>query len=142
MKTIEQLLMAKGGSIWSVDPEASVYRAIELMAEKEIGALLVTRDDEVLGVLSERDYARKVLLKGRSSRDTLVSEIMSSPVIFARPQQTVEQCMALMTEERIRHLPVSDGNRLLGVISIGDLVKAIIADQQELIEQLEHYIRG
>ena len=142
MKTVEHLLGAKSGDIWGIEPDAMVIDAIKLMAEKEIGALLVTQQGAVVGILSERDYARKVLLKGRDSRETPVQDIMSSPVIFATPEQTVEQCMGLMTDKRIRHLPVMADERLVGVISIGDLVKAVIADQQETIEQLESYIRG
>lgn len=142
MKIVEQLLSVKSSDIWSIDPDALVFDAITLMAEKGIGALLVVKDQRVVGILSERDYARKVLLKGRSSRQTPVRDIMTADVIFASPEQTVEECMGLMTNKRIRHLPVMAGDRLVGVISIGDLVKAVIADQQETIEQLESYIRG
>lgn len=142
MKIVEQLLSVKSSDIWSIDPDALVFDAITLMAEKGIGALLVIKDQRVVGILSERDYARKVLLKGRSSRQTPVRDIMTADVIFASPEQTVEECMGLMTNKRIRHLPVMAGDRLVGVISIGDLVKAVIADQQETIEQLESYIRG
>jgi CBS domain-containing protein len=140
MATVKQLLKEKGHDIWSVGPEASVYEAIELMADKEVGALVVMEGDSLVGVLSERDYARKVVLQGRSSRDTKIKEIMTSRVAYARPGQTVEECMALMTDKRIRHLPVLEGDELLGVISIGDLVKAIIEEQQHVIEQLEQYI--
>ena len=140
MATVKQLLKRKGHDIWSVGPEASVYDAIELMADKEVGALVVMEGDSLVGVLSERDYARKVVLQGRSSRDTKIKEIMTSRVAYARPGQTVEECMAMMTDKRIRHLPVMDGDELLGVISIGDLVKAIIEEQQHVIEQLEQYI--
>lgn len=142
MKIVEQLLSVKSSDIWSIDPDALVFDAITLMAEKGIGALLVVKDQRVVGILSERDYARKVLLKGRSSRQTPVRDIMTADVIFASPEQTVEECMGLMTNKRIRHLPVMAGDRLVGVISIGDLVKAVIADQQETIQQLESYIRG
>ena len=140
MATVKQLLKGKGHDIWSVGPEASVYEAIELMADKEVGALVVMEGDSLVGVLSERDYARKVVLQGRSSRDTKIKEIMTSRVAYARPGQTVEECMAMMTDKRIRHLPVLEGDELLGVISIGDLVKAIIEEQQHVIEQLEQYI--
>jgi CBS domain-containing protein len=140
MATVKQLLKAKGHDIWSVGPEASVYDAIELMANKEVGALVVMEGDSLVGVLSERDYARKVVLQGRSSKGTKIKEIMTSRVVYARPEQTVEECMAMMTDKRIRHLPVMDGDELLGVISIGDLVKAIIEEQQHVIEQLEQYI--
>ena len=141
-KMVEHLLGAKNSDIWSIDPDALVFDAITLMAEKGIGALLVIKDQRVVGILSERDYARKVLLKGRSSRDTPVRDIMTAEVIFASPEQTVEACMGLMTNKRIRHLPAMADDRLVGVISIGDLVKAVIANQQETIEQLESYIRG
>ncbi|TDJ16044.1 MAG: CBS domain-containing protein [Gammaproteobacteria bacterium] len=140
MAIVKQLLQAKGHDIWSVDPEDSVYHAIELMADKGVGALVVMEGDSLVGVLSERDYARKVVLQGRSSKGTKIKEIMTSRVIYARPEQTVEECMALMTDKRIRHLPVMDGDELLGVISIGDLVKSIIEEQQHVIEQLEQYI--
>ncbi|MEE8285429.1 MAG: CBS domain-containing protein [Gammaproteobacteria bacterium] len=140
MATVKQLLQGKGHDIWSIGPEASVYDAIELMADKEVGALVVLEGDSLVGVLSERDYARKVVLQGRSSKGTKIKEIMTSHVVYARPTQTVEECMALMTDKRIRHLPVMDGDELLGVISIGDLVKAIIEEQQHVIEQLEQYI--
>ena len=140
MATVKQLLKEKGHDIWSIGPEASVYEAIELMADKEVGALVVMEGDSLVGVLSERDYARKVVLQGRSSKGTKIKEIMTSRVAYARPEQTVEECMALMTDKRIRHLPVMDGDELLGVISIGDLVKAIIEEQQHVIEQLEQYI--
>lgn len=140
MATVKQLLQGKGHDIWSIGPEASVYEAIELMADKEVGALVVLEGDSLVGVLSERDYARKVVLQGRSSKGTKIKEIMTSRVVYARPKQTVEECMALMTDKRIRHLPVMDGDELLGVISIGDLVKAIIEEQQHVIEQLEQYI--
>ncbi|MCK5365546.1 MAG: CBS domain-containing protein, partial [Gammaproteobacteria bacterium] len=130
MATVKQLLQGKGHDVWSLGPEDSVYDAIELMANKEVGALVVTDGDSLVGVLSERDYARKVVLQGRSSKGTKIKEIMTSRVAYARPEQTVEECMALMTDKRIRHLPVMDGDELLGVISIGDLVKAIIEEQQ------------
>jgi CBS domain-containing protein len=137
---MKQLLKEKGHDVWSIGPEASAYDAIEMMAEKEVGALVVTDGDSLVGVFSERDYARKVALQGRSSRDTKIKEIMTTRVAYARPEQTVEECMALMTDKRIRHLPVMDGDKLLGVISIGDLVKSIIEEQQHVIEQLEQYI--
>ena len=119
-----------------------MYEAIELMAEKVVGALLVMEGSNVVGVISERDYARKVILKGRSSKETRISEIMTTRVIYVRPDHTLEECMALMTEKRIRHLPVLDAGNLIGVLSIGDLVKAIIAEQKFIIDQLTHYISG
>jgi CBS domain-containing protein len=140
MQTIRQILEDKGYEVYSVRPGASVYSAIELMAENGVGALMVMEDDKTVGLISERDYARKVILKGRSSKDTEVREIMTTHVVCARPEQTVEQCMALMTEKRVRHLPIMDGERLVGIVSIGDLVRAIIAEQRFIIEQLEHYI--
>lgn len=141
MKSARQLLEAKGSDVWSIHPDAAVYDAIKVMADRGVGALMVLDGGAVVGVISERDYARKVILRGRSSKDTAVKEIMTARVVYARPDQTVEECMALMTEKRIRHLPVMDGEALLGVISIGDLVKSMLAEQQFVIEQLEQYIR-
>ena len=142
MKLVQHLLDAKGADVISIDEDTSVYDAIALMAERSIGSLLVMQGEELKGIVTERDYARNVILKGRSSETTSVGEIMSTTLITAMPEQTVDQCMALMTEKRIRHLPVVAGNRVIGVISIGDLVQAIISDQQEAIEQLENYISG
>jgi len=142
MKLVKHLLDAKGRHIISVTPDTSVLDAIKLMADKAIGALVVMDDGELYGILSERDYARKVIIKGRSSESTRVSEIMTATVITASSAQTVTDCMALMTEKRIRHLPVLEDNSVIGMISIGDLVQAIIADQQEEIEQLGQYISG
>jgi CBS domain-containing protein len=140
MVSLKTVLQGKGHDVWSIGPEASVYDAMQMMADKEVGALVVMEGDSVVGVFSERDYARKVILQGRSSKDTKVKEIMTSRVAYARPEQSVEECMALMTDKRIRHLPVMDGDKMLGVISLGDLVKAIIEEQQHVIEQLEQYI--
>ncbi|MGE0487387.1 MAG: CBS domain-containing protein [Gammaproteobacteria bacterium] len=140
--TIRQLLDDKGHQVWSVNADTTVYEALRLMAEKGIGALLVMRGGQVGGIVSERDYARKVILEGRSSRETLVADIMSTAVLHALPGQSVAEAMALMTEHRIRHLPVIEQGRLLGIISIGDLVKAIIAQQEFVIGQLENYIAG
>ncbi len=139
---IKQLLDQKGRVVTSITPEASVYEAIALMADKGIGALLVLKNNRVEGLLSERDYARKVILQDRSSKTTQVREIMTTRVVTGREQQTVQEGMALMTEKRIRHLPIMEGDELRGMISIGDLVKAIIADQQFVISQLENYING
>ncbi|MEE9206915.1 MAG: CBS domain-containing protein [Gemmatimonadota bacterium] len=142
MKTIKQLLTVKGNDIWAVEPGDSVFDAIAMMAEKGVGALLVMQDSKTVGILSERDYARKVILQGRSSKDTAVREIMTPDVVFVGPENTIEECMALMTDKRIRHLPVLEDKKLLGVVSIGDLVKAIISDQRFRIEQLERYVSG
>jgi CBS domain-containing protein len=140
MKTVKMLLDNKGHEVHSIGPEASVYDALELMADKSIGSLIVLDDGAPVGIFSERDYACKVELEGRSSKTTPVKEIMTTPVIYARPEQTVEECMVLVTEKRVRHLPVMEGDRLIGLVSIGDLVKSIIAEQQFIIEQLEQYI--
>jgi len=140
MTTIKQILDTKGYAIWSIHPRESVFAAIQQMAEKEVGALVVLEGDAVVGIISERDYARKVTLKGRSDRETAVRDIMTPHVICVRLEQSLEECMTIVTERRIRHLPVLDSGRLIGIISIGDLVKTIIAEQQFIIEQLEHYI--
>ena len=143
MKTAAHLLKSKAHqSVHVVAPEVSVFDAIRLMADKNIGALLVMEGEEVAGIITERDYARKIVLMSRSSKQTPVREIMTSAVMYVRPDQTSEECMVLMTENRLRHLPVIDGGRLVGIISIGDLVKDIIAEQRFTIEQLEHYISG
>jgi CBS domain-containing protein len=140
MLTTRHLLERKGSQIYSIRPEDFVINAIQLMADKHVGALLVMRGAELVGIVSERDYARKVILLGRSSAETRVSEIMSSPVTTVAPSDTVNECMKLVTERRVRHLPVVEQGRVLGVVSIGDLVKAVIEDQQQQIEQLERYI--
>lgn len=142
MTSVAQLLQAKGHDVWSIAPDASVFDAITLMAQKEIGAVLVVEERRLVGVLSERDYARKIILQGRSSRDTAVRAIMTDKVFYVRPDQTLEDCMALMTARRIRHLPVLDGERLLGVVSIGDVVKSLLSEQEVRIQQLEQYITG
>ncbi len=142
MKTVRQLLQAKGGAIYSVAPETSVFDALKLMAEKNIGAVLAVADGRIAGIMTERDYARKVILFGKSSRDMTVREIMSEKVLAVQPGQTVEECMALMTNKRIRHLPVMDGDKLVGLLSIGDLVKEVIAEQEQTIKQLESYIHS
>ncbi len=142
MKLVKHLLDSKGHDVISVAPDLSVFDAIKLMADRLVGSLLVMNDEELRGIVTERDYARKVIIKGRSSETTTVSEIMSTEVLTTSSSQTVNQCMELMTEHRIRHLPVVEDDRVIGMISIGDLVQAIIADQQEEIEQLESYISG
>lgn len=140
MKRARHLLESKGNEIWSIGPEASVLDAIKMMAEKGIGALLVMEGADLTGVVSERDYARKVILQGRSSRETPVREIMTDKVFLAAPDNTIDECLALMTDKRIRHLPVVEGESVIGVLSIGDLVKAKIDEQQFHIEQLQNYI--
>ena len=142
MKLVQHLLDAKGGAVISVDEDTSVYDAIALMAERSIGSLLVMQGHELKGIVTERDYARKVILKGRSSETTPVGVLMSTDLVTATPEQTVDDCMGLMSERRIRHLPIVSGCRVIGMISIGDLVQAIISDQQEAIEHLENYISG
>ena len=142
MVTVRQLLSRKGNEVWSIDVEDPVLEAIQLMADKHVGALPVTRNGELAGVISERDYARKVILLGRSSAETPVWQIMSSPVVTVAPDQDVRQCMQLMTHRRIRHLPVVEHGRMVGVISIGDLVRAVIEEQEHTIEQLERFIVG
>ncbi len=142
MKTVRQLLQSKGREVWSIAPEAMVYDALKVMAEKSVGALVVLDAGQVVGIISERDYARKVSLQGKSDRTTPVKEIMTPKVVYVRPEQTIEECMALMTDKRIRHLPVMENDRLIGVISIGDVVKALISEQEFIIAQLENYITG
>jgi signal-transduction protein with cAMP-binding, CBS, and nucleotidyltransferase domain len=141
-ESVRPILEQKGGLICSVSPSDTVYAAIAMMAEKKVGALLVIFDDKIMGIVSERDYARKVILKGRSSKETTVAEIMSSPVIAISPSHTVGDCMKIITDHRIRHLPVLDQDRLVGLISIGDLVNWILAEQRETIRHLEAYIAG
>jgi CBS domain-containing protein len=142
MQTASQLLDAKGSQIFSVSPQDSVLRAIEIMAGKHVGALLVMEQGSLQGIISERDYARKVILKNRSSHDTPVGDIMSSPAVCVGPDDTVHRCMEIMTEKRIRHLPVMKSGRVIGMLSIGDLVKAVMQEQTKHIEELERYIAG
>jgi CBS domain-containing protein len=143
MKTVRDILRHKGTAIYSVKPDSYIYEALKLMDEKNIGAVLVLDGDRLCGIFSERDYARKVVLKGKTSRETKVSEAMTSRVACVRPEHTIEECMAVMTDKRIRHLPVlTEDDRVAGVISIGDVVQAKISEQQFLIEQLENYITG
>ncbi len=142
MKKIRELLDAKGTEVWSIAPTDSVYDGLALMAEKNIGALLVMDRDRLVGILTERDYTRDVALQGRTARDTQVDEIMTSRPVCVGPDQTLDECMALMTDKRVRHLPVIEGDRVVGLISIGDAVKATISEQQFIIKQLEQYISG
>jgi CBS domain-containing protein len=140
--TVASVLQHKGSEIWSVRPDASVYDAIALMAGKSVGAVLVVDRTELLGILSERDYARKVILQGRSSKDTKVAEIMTTPVISVTPRTTVHECMEIVTANRIRHLPVVDAGQVVGIVSIGDLVRKIVASHEETIHHLHEYIAG
>jgi len=142
MTTVRQLLDEKGGYIWSIGPDATVFDAVAKMAEKDIGSLVVMEGDEFVGIITERHYARNVVLKGKASPATPVRDIMERHVVIARPEQSVDHCMALMTEKRERHLPVFEGRKLIGIVSVGDLVKSTISHQKFLIDQLEQYIRG
>ncbi len=140
--TIQEILTQKGATVWSISPEAMVFDAIQMMADKNIGALLVTEQGKLVGILSERDYTRKVVLKGKSSKQTPVREILSGDVIHVTPEHTVDECMRLMTEHRVRHLPVLSGEQVTGIVSIGDLVNWIITAQHSTIQQLQSYISG
>ena len=142
MMTVKQILDEKGRDVWTIGPDAPVFNALRLMAEKDVGALVVQDKDDILGVISERDYARKIVLLGKTSQETRVSEIMTTSVYGVHPETTAEACMALMTEKRIRHLPVCEQGRLAGIISIGDVVKSIIRQQKFTIEDLQNYIMG
>jgi CBS domain-containing protein len=140
VQTASEILRIKGNDIWSVKPDDTILNAIQLMADHEVGALLVMDQEKLVGIVTERDYTRKVALEDRSSKDALVREIMSERVLCARPEQTVNECMALMSDKRARHLPILDHKKVIGIISIGDLVKSIIREQQFEIEALQHYI--
>jgi CBS domain-containing protein len=142
MKSLKQLLAAKGNQVYSIGPNAKVIEALQLMAQKDVGALAVMESGRLMGMISERDYARKVILHGKSSQDVPVRDIMTADVITISPDETIEQCMALVTQRRIRHLPVCEGEKLIGLVSIGDLVKEVIADQEQTIKQLESYIHS
>lgn len=142
MKTVASILHTKGHDVVSVAPTATVYEALQVMAEHNVGAVIVMEDDRLVGIISERDYARKVILLDRSSKVTPVSEIMTSRVVVVHPENTAEECLALMTDKHIRHLPVADGDEIVGIVSIGDVVKAMISEQELIIEQLERYITG
>jgi CBS domain-containing protein len=142
MHTIRQILAEKGNEIWSVSPDDTVLDAIRQMAERGVGALMVMQGDQLKGMFSERDYARKIILAGKSSRETHVSEVMTADVVTINPLATADEGLALMTRKRFRHLPVVEDDRIIGLVSIGDLVNAVIGDQQQLIDQLEHYVSG
>jgi CBS domain-containing protein len=142
MKTVKSIIDAKGSEVWSIDADASVFEALEFMADKNIGAVIVTHDDDLVGIMSERDYARKIILMSRSSKETRVSEIMTPDPTCVSPTDSVSSCMQLMTDKRFRHLPVVDDGDLIGLISIGDVVRTVIGEQQFLIDQLESYITG
>jgi CBS domain-containing protein len=142
MRTVEQLLQVKGTDIWSIEPLTTTYNALEIMAEKNVGALLVMEKEKVVGIFSERDYARKVILKDKSSKNTSIDELMTREVFYIDAKSTLEESMALMTAKRIRHLPVLKNNRLIGIVTLGDVVRQIISDQQFAIRELEKYITG
>jgi CBS domain-containing protein len=142
MKSVEKVLRTKGSEAWHIAPQATVYEALQLMSEKEIGSILVLEEGEVVGIFTERDYARKLILKGKFSKDTAVRELMTQDVLYVEPQNTIEDCMVLMTKNRVRHLPVMDNGKLAGIVSLGDMVKHIISEQESTIAQLEKYITG
>jgi len=142
MRTVREILNKKGNLIWSVSPEATVYEALQLMAEKEAGAVLVIENGKIKGILSERDYARKVVLHGKFSKDTSVKDIMSDHVIYVEPSQSIEECMSIMINKKIRHLPVMENNRLSGIISIGDVVEAVLEEKDTVIGELTRFIQG
>ncbi len=142
MITVKEMLKEKSGGVLTISPQDTVYRALEIMAEKNLGALIVVEGEKVVGMFSERDYARNVVLKGKSSKNTLVKDLMSANPCYVRPEQTLNDCMALITEKRTRHLPVLDGEKLVGIVSIGDVVKQYVMDKEFTIKQLENYISG
>jgi len=142
MSTVKDILSKKENKVYTFSPEKTVFEALKIMSNKDIGALIVTEENTVIGIFSERDYARKVILKGKSSKELKVSDIMTTDVLFVTPKNTVEECMALMTEKRIRHLPVLENKKLIGLVSIGDIVKQVISDHKFTIKELEKYISG
>jgi len=142
MITIKELLKKKSGDIWSISPQTSVYQALELMAQKEVGALLVIENDKLVGIFSERDYARKIILKGKASKDTAVGELMTTSVYYVTPDNTLEEAMALMTSKHIRHLPIMNQGKLVSIVTLGDVVKKIISEQKLTIDELENYVTG
>ena len=142
MRLVCEILQSKGHDVWFVRPEAFVFDAVKMMSERSVGALLVMEGEKMVGIITERDYARKVVLAGKSSKQTQVKDIMTQRVLWVAPERTIEECMALMTDKRVRHLPVVENTQVVGMVSIGDLVKAIIAEQQIIIDQLQNYITG
>jgi len=142
MATVKKLLESKDSHIWSISPETTVFEGLQFMAEKNIGALLVTKDDNLVGIFSERDYARKVILKGKASKDTTIGELMTREVIYTTPENSLDECMALMTAKHIRHLPILMNDKLIGLLTLGDLVKQIMSNQEFKIQELEKYISG
>ena len=142
MATVQQLLESKDNNVWSISPETTVFEGLQVMAEKNIGALLVTRADKLIGIFSERDYARKVILKGKASKDTTIGELMTREVVYTTPEDSLDECMALMTAKHIRHLPILNKDKLIGLLTLGDLVKQIMSNQEFKIQELEKYISG
>lgn len=142
MATVKQLLESKDNHVWSISPETTVFEGLQFMAEKNIGALLVTRDDKLVGIFSERDYARKVILKGKTSKDTTIGELMTREVVYTTPEDSLDECMALMIAKHIRHLPILNNDKLIGLLTLGDLVKQIMSNQEFKIQELEKYISG
>lgn len=142
MATVKQLLESKDNNVWSISPETTVFEGLQVMAEKNIGALLVTRDEKLIGIFSERDYARKVILKGKASKDTTIGELMTREVVYTTPEDSLDECMALMTAKHIRHLPIINKGKLIGLLTLGDLVKQIMSNQEFKIQELEKYISG
>ena len=142
MRTVNDILQEKGAEVYSIAPDAKVYDALQMMADKNVGALMVIENDSTVGLVSERDYARKIVLKGKLSKDVPVRDIMTTEMVCVHPNEDVERCMELMTNKRVRHLPVFEGDRLMGLVSIGDIVNTIIRHKEEIIEQLENYIKG
>lgn len=140
MRLVRDILQSKGHDVWSIRPEAFVFDAVKMMSERSVGALLVMEGEKMVGIITERDYARKVILAGKSSKQTEVKDIMTQRVLWVAPERTIEECMALMTDKKVRHLPVVENTQVVGIVSIGDLVKAIIAEQQVIIDQLQNYI--
>lgn len=142
MTTVREILQSKSPEVWHIGPDDTVFQALERMAEKDVGALLVLENERAVGLFSERDYARNLVLRGKSSKDTPVRELMSSPVLYVRPEQSIEDCMSLMTRKRVRHLPVFEGKELVGIVTIGDVVRRLISEKDDTIDHLENYITG